>query len=75
LYGIGKRSQDWFNHLLHQRIPRSKRIEIWENTLNHDCGNHSKCHCPANQGYQWKKQNKTCLKLVRVCEGISPNDP
>jgi hypothetical protein len=26
---------------------------MWENTLNHYCGDHSKCHHLAHQGYQW----------------------
>jgi hypothetical protein len=28
-----------------------------ENTLNHYCGDHSKCHYPAHQGYQWKNRD------------------
>jgi hypothetical protein len=54
LYGLGKRSRDWSNHVLHQLIPRNKKIEMWENTLNHYCGDGSKCHHPAHQGHQWK---------------------
>jgi hypothetical protein len=33
-------------------FPRDKKIEIWENTLNHYCSDHSKCHHPAHQGCQ-----------------------
>jgi hypothetical protein len=57
LYGLGKRSQDWFNHVLHQLIPRDKKTEMWENTLNHNCGDHSKCHHPAHQDYQSKNRD------------------
>jgi hypothetical protein len=57
LYGLGKRSRDWFNHVSYQPIPRDKKIEMWENTLNHYCGDHPKCHHPADQGYQWKNRD------------------
>jgi hypothetical protein len=30
---------------------------MWENTLNHHRGDHSKCHHPAHQGYQWKNRD------------------
>jgi hypothetical protein len=57
LCGLGKPSRDWFNHALHQAITRDKKIEMCENTLNHYCGDHSKCHHPAHQGYQWKNRD------------------
>jgi hypothetical protein len=57
LYGLGKRSWDWFDRPLHQYIPRDKKIEMWENTLNHYCGGHSKCYHPAHQGYHWKNRD------------------
>jgi hypothetical protein len=56
LYGPGKGSRDWFNHGLHQPISRDKKIEIRENKLNRHCGDHSKCHHPGHQGYQWKNR-------------------
>jgi hypothetical protein len=59
LYGLGKHSQDWFNHVLHQPIPHDKKIEMWENTIKHYCGDHSKCHHPAHQGDQWKNRDIT----------------
>jgi hypothetical protein len=57
LYGLGKRSRDWFDHVLHQAIPRDKKIEIWENTLHHYCGHDSKRHHPEHHGYQWKDRD------------------
>jgi hypothetical protein len=51
LYGLGKRSLDWCNDVSHQPIPRHKKIEMWENAPNHYCGEHSKCHYPAQQGH------------------------
>jgi hypothetical protein len=33
------------------------KTEMRENTLNHYCGDHSKCHHPAHQGYQWKNRD------------------
>jgi hypothetical protein len=50
LYGLGRRSRDWFNHVLHQPIARDKKIEKWENAFLHYCGDHSKCDHPAHQG-------------------------
>jgi hypothetical protein len=41
LYGPAKRSRDWFNPVLHQPISRDKKIQMWENTLNRYCGDHS----------------------------------
>jgi glutamate-1-semialdehyde aminotransferase len=57
LYGLGRRARDRFNHVLHEPSARDKKIEMWANTLNHDCGDHSKCDHPAHQGYQWKSWN------------------
>jgi hypothetical protein len=57
LYGLGKRSRDWSDHVVHQPIYRDKKVEMWENTLNQFSGDHSKCHHPAHQGYQWKNRD------------------
>jgi hypothetical protein len=57
LYGFGGRSRDSVNHVLRQPITHDKKIEMWENTLNHHCGDQSKCHYQAHQGYQWKNRN------------------
>jgi hypothetical protein len=46
-YGLEKCCRDWFHHVLYQAITREKRIEKWENTFNHCCGEHSKCDHPA----------------------------
>jgi hypothetical protein len=75
-YKLGKRPRDWFNHAPHQFIPLDKTIEIWENTLNRYCGDHSKCHHLAHQGYQWKNRDMTGAQAsLRRClaEG-SKND-
>jgi hypothetical protein len=41
---------------LRQPIGGDKKIEMWENVLNHCCRDHSKCYHPAHQGYQWKNR-------------------
>jgi hypothetical protein len=30
---------------------------MWQNSLNHYCGDHSTCHHPAHQGHQWKDRD------------------
>jgi hypothetical protein len=62
LHGLRRRSRDWFNQVLHQTIARDRKIEMWENALNHYRGDHSKWNHPADQGYQGKNQNMAELK-------------
>jgi hypothetical protein len=59
LYKQARRSRDRFHHFLHQPIARNKTIKMWENTLNPDCGDHSKCNHRSHQGYQWKNRDKS----------------
>jgi hypothetical protein len=54
LHGLGQRLKNWFNHVLHLPVPREKRVEEWENALNHYCGDHSRCADPEHQGYKWR---------------------
>jgi hypothetical protein len=54
LHELGRRSRDWFNHVLHQPIARDKKIEMRENAFNHYCGDYSTCVHSAYQGNQWK---------------------
>jgi hypothetical protein len=56
LYRLGRHSRDQFNYLLHYPIAPDKKGEMWENALNHYCGDHFKCDHPAHQGYQWKNR-------------------
>jgi hypothetical protein len=70
LYGLGRRSRDWFSHVLHQHIARDKRSK---------CGRMPSItvaaiipsaiiqHIRAISG-----RTGTWLKLRRVCDGIWP---
>jgi hypothetical protein len=57
LHRPGRRSRDSFNCLLHYPIAAGKKIEMWENALNHYCSDHFKCDHPAHQRYQWKNRD------------------
>jgi hypothetical protein len=57
LCGLGKRSRDCLNQVRYQFISRDKKIEMPENTHNHYCGDHSKCHHRAHQGYHSKNRD------------------
>jgi hypothetical protein len=76
-----------FKTLIHRKRPQAllsdKKIEMWENTLNHDCGNHSKCHHPlsgsthANESFHAvkgkctdKRLNFTTLTEARFALGV-----
>jgi hypothetical protein len=68
MYGLGRRSRDWFNHVLHQPIARDKKMEMWENTSIIIAAITSSViiqHIMAISG-----RTGTCLKLKRVCDRI-----
>jgi hypothetical protein len=54
LCGPDQRLRNWFNHVLHQPIPREHRIEAWESGKGHYCGDHTRCPDPAREGCQWR---------------------
>jgi hypothetical protein len=57
LDGLDQRLKNWFNHVLHQPIPREKKVETWESAYGHFCGDHTGCPNPTHQGYQWRHRD------------------
>jgi hypothetical protein len=66
---------------MHQSIAPGKKIKMWENSVNHYCGDHSKRGHPADQGYQWKNRDRPEAQanlgwsLAEGSETIHKTDP
>jgi hypothetical protein len=66
LYGLGNKSRQWFNKVLHEPVSVAEKKELWNNTYNHYCGDHSHCPDPMHKGYLWpKRDNPRAQEVLR----------
>jgi hypothetical protein len=57
LYGLGQRTKDWFNHVIHDDLSRDEKVERWENAFEHYQGDHRRCPNPEHTGYHWRQRD------------------